>query len=30
MRALRKLIGARILDSYCFTTRWEIWLDGNG
>jgi hypothetical protein len=30
MRALRKLTGARILDSYCFTTRWEIWLDGNG
>ena len=30
MRALMKLTGARILDSYCFTTRWEIWLDGNG
>jgi hypothetical protein len=30
MRALRKLTGARILDSYCLTTRWEVWLDGNG
>jgi hypothetical protein len=30
MRALRRLIGERGIESYQVTTRWEAWLDGNG
>jgi hypothetical protein len=30
MRALRRQIGERGIESHQVTTRWEAWLDGNG